>query len=139
MTPRIFAALLPLPALALANAPVAAQELVVGRLLNAELMHYESQSRMLLTAVVRVNNGNYVSIRCEQSLRDASPTVDLVEAHALMRAYIAGGSGTNIEVTVSRDTSPTGFPTYRMQTWKMPIPGAEAYQFNCGDANAGGD
>ena len=117
--------------LLLAVLPVQAVENITGRLLNAELTVYEQQARSVLNAVVRVNDGSYILINCELHDDKPQPMVDLREAHALMRAYIAGGSRTSIEATVEKSSSLAGFPTYNMKSWKMPIPGFDAYSFSC--------
>ncbi len=111
--------------------PAAAAETVVGKLLNAELMRNEARKMLQLTIVVRVNNGSYVLINCAVADDAPATAVDLTEAHALMRAYIAGGSGTNVEATVTKSASSTGFPSYLLQSWKMPIPGLDDYAFSC--------
>ncbi len=118
--------------LLLAALPAQAAESIMGRLLNAELTVYEQQQRSVLNAVVRVNDGSYILVNCDLHDNDPQPAVDLREAQALMRAYIAGGSRTTIEATVEKSTSLTGFPTYNMKSWKMPIPGVDAYSFRCG-------
>lgn len=114
-----------------ATLPVQAAETIVGRLLNAELAIYEQQERSRLTAVVRVNDGSYVLVNCELADNDPPPAVDLREAHALMHAYLAGGSRNTIETSVEKSDSLTGFPTYTMNSWKMPIPGFDDYSFRC--------
>ena len=109
----------------------ASEESIVGKLLTATLAIYEQSDRSVLTPVVRVNDGSYVLIRCELKNSSPRPAVDLREAHALMNAHIFAGSGTNIEVTAVPAPSLTGFPAYQMKSWKMTIPGLEAYRFNC--------
>ncbi len=121
------------------SAGAGASELsIVGKLLTATLAIYEQSDRSVLTTVVRVNDGSYVLVRCELKNSDPRPAVDLREAHALMNAHIFAGSGTNIEVTATRASSLTGFPAYQMKSWKMTIPGLDAYRFNCASAPAGG-
>lgn len=117
--------------LALSTEAGASEEGIVGKLLAATIAIYEQSDRTVLTTVVRVNDGSYVLVRCDLKNSEPPPAVDLREAHALMNAHIFAGSGTNIEVTAVKDSSLTGFPSYAMKSWKMTIPGLEAYRFKC--------
>jgi hypothetical protein len=123
-------------ALAIISLPIPAavgaeEETIVGKLLSATVAIYEQRDRTVLNTVVRVNNGSYMLVRCDLKNNDPQPLVDLLEAHTLMQAHIFAGSGTNIEVTVVKGSSLTGFPSYTMKSWKMTIPGWDAYRFNC--------
>ena len=106
-------------------------EVLTGRLLSSQLSVYEQQQRSVLNAVLKLQDGSYVLINCDLR-NEPEPAVDLREANALMQAYIAGGSRTRVEAEVEKSSSASGFPTYAMKTWKMPIPGFDAYRFTCG-------
>jgi hypothetical protein len=113
----------------------AAEQVIVGKLLTATLSIYEQSDRSVLTTVVRVNDGSFMVVHCDLKNNNPPPAVDLREAHALMNAHIFAGSGTNIEVTAVSGSSVTGFPSYAMKSWKMSIPGLDAYRFDCAAAD----
>jgi hypothetical protein len=117
--------------LTLISQPSYGSETIVGKLLAAELTVYEQAARSVLNVVLRVNNGSYVLVTCDQVDGNAEPSVDLREASVLMQAFITAGSGLHVETVAVRDSSKTGFPRYQMKTWNMPIPGVDAYKFDC--------